>query len=662
MKQTIAILLVSVMLLGIAPFASAAAGMDNFQKTQTYNAGQFADVKSADWFAPGVQSAFELGLMKGSSDTAFKPTGNLTVAEALTIACRLHSIYAANGETFVQGNPWYQVYVDYAVANKIMTAGQLTPTAQITREQFAYLMCGAIPESDLNAINTITEIPDEKAASTYGGFVYRLYNAGVLTGSDKYGTFKPTTAIQRGEVATIVTRMADKSQRIKFTPEKAVTDIQLSGKTTIMVGENTIWVTSPLPEDAKAQFTWTSSNTDVATVDQEGVITAKSAGESDITVTAENGVKKTVKVTVNRGGTLQMPYDADGSMLIPFQNYYSQYYKNIKITCNKIITGAEANKHVGSYAAKKATDGLNWRIYEFFIEYISNSDDRSDTELGGLDLFWGNAFFTTGGASAPIQQDAFMFEGEYAAYGTAEVKLYPGASSKIAVGLLLPNDTGDLLLKLPNEGSKPKTTTWVKCVPVANSSVSKQSATKIGASKQDGGQTAAFTYAAQRIIDKATKTDANRFTIEGNHPYTNGALYRLTYDKAQEKIYVDSYCKLDSGTVFEDVSLALTASGQKYDFTAAKDATLYIVNAKAVVDAPSFDGKALNWQYSYSNSSHPYTKQDKYQLVNNALAKMAAEECCNVAVNDTNYVLKLFERDYLTPGGFSLRDFGFTCY
>lgn len=302
MKRTIAILLAAVMLFGMIPLASAEAGMDNFQKSQTYNAGQFADVNASDWFAPGVQSAFELGLMKGSSDTAFKPTGNLTVAEALAIACRLHSIYADNGQSFTQGSPWYQVYVDYAVSNKIMTAGQLDPKNTITREQFAYLMCGAIPEADLNAINTITEIPDEAEKSTYGGFVYRLYRAGVLTGSDKYGTFKPTTAIQRSEVATIVTRMADKSQRKSVTLEKKpaeATEIQLAGKTQITVGESTTWTAKTLPEGTNEKVTWAAGNPSVATVDANGNIKGLKAGQCNITAKTANGVTKTVLLTVS---------------------------------------------------------------------------------------------------------------------------------------------------------------------------------------------------------------------------------------------------------------------------------------------------------------------------------------------------------------------------
>ena len=59
----------------------------------------------------------------------------------------------------------------------------------------------------------------------------KLYNAGILTGSDAAGSFKPTSTIQRSEVATIVTRMADKSLRKTFTLSAAPSAPSVSAST-----------------------------------------------------------------------------------------------------------------------------------------------------------------------------------------------------------------------------------------------------------------------------------------------------------------------------------------------------------------------------------------------------------------------------------------------
>lgn len=44
-----------------------------------------------------------------------------------------------------------------------------------------------------------------------------LYNAGILTEFDKYGTFKPFSSISRAEVAAIISRMVNTSLRKQFT-------------------------------------------------------------------------------------------------------------------------------------------------------------------------------------------------------------------------------------------------------------------------------------------------------------------------------------------------------------------------------------------------------------------------------------------------------------
>ena len=210
-----------------------AAGLDNFQKVNTYTTGQFTDVPADAWFAPNVQAAYELDLMTGSSATTFNPNGNLTIAEALVLACRLRSTYVGDGETFAaNGGTWYQPYVDYAVKNGIITDGAYTDyTATATRAQFAAILAAALPDEALPAINSVTSLPDLDANATYAAAVLKLYNAGILTGSDAAGSFKPTSTIQRSEVATIVTRMADKSLRKTFTLTAAPSAPSVSAST-----------------------------------------------------------------------------------------------------------------------------------------------------------------------------------------------------------------------------------------------------------------------------------------------------------------------------------------------------------------------------------------------------------------------------------------------
>ena len=232
-RRVLSLLLAGVMAASALPGIASAAGLSNFQKSNTYTPGQFADVPAGSWYAAGVQSAYELGLMTGTGANAFDPSGDLTLAETVVLAARLHSIYTGDGASFTGGAAWYQPYVDYAIQNGVIPSGAYSDySATATRAQFASILAAALPSEALPAINTVTVLPDVDANATYAAAALKLYNAGILTGSDAAGTFNPESSIQRSEVATIVTRMADQSQRKTFTLSAAQTQAPAVSSTT----------------------------------------------------------------------------------------------------------------------------------------------------------------------------------------------------------------------------------------------------------------------------------------------------------------------------------------------------------------------------------------------------------------------------------------------
>ena len=231
-RKILSALMALTVLTALVPAASA-AGLDNFQRVNGYTAGQFTDVPSGAWYAESVQTTYELDLLKGSTASTFTPAGNISIAETLALACRLHSIYHTGTVDLAQGTPWYQVYVDYAVANGIITAGQYSSyTAAATRAQFAAILAKALDSAALSAINSVAAgtIPDVPAGADYAEGVYLLYNAGVLTGQDDRGSFSPQSTIQRCEAAAIAARMADPSLRKKFTLSSGQTAGTSAGK------------------------------------------------------------------------------------------------------------------------------------------------------------------------------------------------------------------------------------------------------------------------------------------------------------------------------------------------------------------------------------------------------------------------------------------------
>ena len=217
-KRFLPALLALWMALSLLPVqALAAGGAASFEKVNTYEEGQFTDVSPDAWYAGSVRSAYELGLMTGTGEDRFSPDGAVTLAQAVTMAARLHCIFYTGTESFRQGgSPWYAVYVDYAREAGILTEDYPDYGAQATRGQFARLFARALPAAALEEINPVADGAIRDVGADHGNApeIYLLYRAGVLTGSD--GAFRPSDSIQRAEAAAIVTRMAVPDQRVKL--------------------------------------------------------------------------------------------------------------------------------------------------------------------------------------------------------------------------------------------------------------------------------------------------------------------------------------------------------------------------------------------------------------------------------------------------------------
>jgi len=194
---------------GIAVLICTTSFAAGFTKANEYKEGTFADVPSNAWYASEVKSAYELGFMNGKSDNAFVPDGNVTVAEGITMASRVHSIYNGNTIAEVNGGKWYDMYIAYAKENGIIYDGQFTNFERnIMRYEMAVMFANAMPKDYFTPKNQIKNIPDIAETEAYYDEVLMLYKAGVVMGSDDYGNFYATNPIKRSETAAIINRVA----------------------------------------------------------------------------------------------------------------------------------------------------------------------------------------------------------------------------------------------------------------------------------------------------------------------------------------------------------------------------------------------------------------------------------------------------------------------
>lgn len=188
-----------------------------------YEPISFDDVSDEAWYYQYVTDAAELGLISGYDDNTFHPDANMSYAEAITLAARIH--YLLNNDfddpagyfTIAGASPWYKPYVDYARANGI-PCDYSDYGAAATREEYVHIFYAALPAEYREAINSIPSgsIPDVPANGRYASEIYAFYRCGILTGNDERGTFTPKSNILRCQVATIICRMVETDYRASF--------------------------------------------------------------------------------------------------------------------------------------------------------------------------------------------------------------------------------------------------------------------------------------------------------------------------------------------------------------------------------------------------------------------------------------------------------------
>ena len=181
----------------------------------------FVDVPVTAWYYDEVKEAWENDLIDGMNEKQYMPDNTLTVAQAIKLAAALHQMYYKGEVTLTNGvYNWYDSYVDYAVANRIIEAKYDNYTlaqmnTSISREEFVHIFFGAMNMDAYYACNSVAAnaIPDVKMNDTFADEIYTFYRAGILTGSDAKGTFNPESSIKRSEVAAILIRMYDTNAR-----------------------------------------------------------------------------------------------------------------------------------------------------------------------------------------------------------------------------------------------------------------------------------------------------------------------------------------------------------------------------------------------------------------------------------------------------------------
>lgn len=221
-------------------------------------------------------------------------------------------------------------------------------------------------------------------------------------------------------------------------------------------------------EPADVAVEWESSDDTIAAVSNDGTVTAQQIGKCEITARIKILDKKyEAKCTVicgdgdgeevTQGTDFKDPLPGKNGRTITFQSSKSNPRYKVKVDITKVQRGAEANRICESENMVNQTEsGYEWCLIYADIEHISNTKG-DDASLTVSDVFYNRHIYTTSGANIQPRRTAY-FAHDLAGMTVVRAELYPGASGQYVIGMLIPESTGELLLKVRNCDRA----TWIK--------------------------------------------------------------------------------------------------------------------------------------------------------------------------------------------------------
>lgn len=186
---------------------------------------------------PNVYDWFELELdltdrriWRDSSVTSESPETSGSLWNDVITGIRVDP-FNANGKFYIdyvkfsqsdntEAPDWHDVYVDYALDNKIIKLGQYLTSdysKPITRKDFFFMILSAFPESEFKAINSIVALPDLEKNEKFAELYLLMYNAGITLGFDKDGNIGLESPMSRSQFAAIANRLFVPANRLKGT-------------------------------------------------------------------------------------------------------------------------------------------------------------------------------------------------------------------------------------------------------------------------------------------------------------------------------------------------------------------------------------------------------------------------------------------------------------
>lgn len=177
----------------------------------------FCDVDTAKWYHEALDFVLHNGLMNGISDTEFAPNANMTRAQLVTVLYRMAGSPKVTEKapfTDVKEGSFYEKAVAWAYANGIVrgvTEDAFDPYGEVTREQMVtfFARYAAVNGVDISADCDLSGYDDGASVSSYAKEAMSwAISIGLIKGMED-GTITPKDPATRAQVATVLMRYCE---------------------------------------------------------------------------------------------------------------------------------------------------------------------------------------------------------------------------------------------------------------------------------------------------------------------------------------------------------------------------------------------------------------------------------------------------------------------
>lgn len=175
----------------------------------------FADISQDHWASNDIKTLVAKGVLSGYPDGSFKPKGNITIKEFMTVLSKEIALNPSKakpvvGDIFVgiSPNTWGYIesksILDRLLASDLYKFNFANLDRPINREEVAFLINNSFMLA--RPYKTFGEDKFRDLESLYAKDIKNLLDLGIISGYPD-GTFRPKNNITRAEIAALITRI-----------------------------------------------------------------------------------------------------------------------------------------------------------------------------------------------------------------------------------------------------------------------------------------------------------------------------------------------------------------------------------------------------------------------------------------------------------------------